>query len=283
MAASVCWGVGAKGGLIGEVGVGAIVEFGAWLVYQLYRLDYGFFDVVDQSAFRTYTQYCILKLSDIHANAYEAFGVGQDTIEGVLLKFNEYIELTIDKNKDNIEASRQRNQLAANVISRRDDLLSHTPESKGILLYLLTRHGTWDHLDINNRGKLMLDIYQDRKEAVTWVLKSIQTRAEWHKVLCRMTKDGFSLATGKNKSVVVAQQEQQLVNFLQEGINRDADLYKAKKELTMVYDRLKSDIAWGYALAMNDSVYYQLNSLSNPHYPKRCDFGPCEVGLDHLA
>ncbi len=98
-----------------------------------------------------------------------------------------------------------------------------------------------------------------------------------------MTKDGSSLAIERDKSVVVAQQEQQLVDFLQEGFNRDADLHKAKEELAIVYGRLKTDANWGYSLAMNDSIYYQLNSLDNPHYPKRCDFGPCEAGRDHLV
>ena len=43
VASSLCWGAGAKGGFIAEVDASTIVEFGAWLVYQLYSLDYSFF------------------------------------------------------------------------------------------------------------------------------------------------------------------------------------------------------------------------------------------------
>ncbi|MNO06313.1 hypothetical protein D3C81_2280480 [compost metagenome] len=56
-------------------------------------------------------------------------------------------------------------------------------------------------------------------------------------------------------------------------------MYKAKAELVAIYQGLKSEIAWGYALAMNDTAYYQLNSASNFYYPDRCSFGPCEGQL----
>lgn len=277
VAASLCCGAGAKGGFICEVGTKTIVEFGAWLVYQLYRLDYGFFHIVDRKAFETYSQYCVLEMGAIGRDIYEAYITFESGAEAVASDFGEFIERIADENIKALDASRRRNQLARNINSDSKKLLGYTPEAKGILLYLLTRHGTWDHFDFDNRGKNWIpDLYQERKEAVNWVLRSIQTQAEWRKVLCRMTADGISLAQGGNELVVVKQQEQHLVNFLQEGVNQDQELYKAKGELTAIYDRLKETVAWGYALAMNDTEYYDLNRVANPHYPRRCTFGPCE-------
>jgi hypothetical protein len=177
-----------------------------------------------------------------------------------------------------------RNELANNTIARQQDLLLYTPESKGMLLYLLTRHGTWDHLDLANRGSgLISDIYKDRKEAVVCVLRSIQTKAEWRKVFCRVNRDGLNTASDGDEYGVVNKQEDHLVRFLQEGRNRDEDMYKAKAELVSIYDRIRAGAAWGYALAMNDSIFYQLNSFPNPHYPQRCKFGPCDTDFGALT
>ncbi|MNB92285.1 ATPase [Pseudomonas sp. ACN5] len=284
VAASLCWGVGARGGVICEVGTNTIAEFGAWLIYQLYRLDYGFFDLVNKGAFIAYGQYCVMQMESVKHNIYAAFEKSVWSIESVGLEFDAFIRSVVSENKGKLEASRRRNQLAKNIINQPSQLLLHTPEAKGILLYVLTRHGVWDHLDFENRGDGFIpDIYSDRKNAVIWVLKSIQTISEWNKIMCRMTPDGESLASDNDAALVVKQQEQHLVNFLQEGINRDQDMYKAKDELAVIYKNLKAEVAWGYALAMNDTVYYRLNSVSNSHYPARCAFGPYEDHSTHLA
>ncbi|SEN66215.1 hypothetical protein SAMN04487857_1333 [Pseudomonas sp. ok272] len=277
VAASVCCGVGAKGMFVCEVEANTITEFGAWLIYQLYRLGYGFFDVVERRTFEAYSQYCVMQIADVKSKIYNDYNFGKLSVEEVSTRFRKFVLGVADKNKENLDASKRRNQLAKNIISNPADLLLYTPETKGVLLYLLTRHGIWDHLDWVNRGdKWIPDIYSDRKDAVIWVLKSIQTRAEWNKVLCRMTADGRQLHSDDNQLAIIEQQEQHLVNFLKEGFNRDQDLYKAKAELATIYDRLKSDVTWGYALAMNDSAYYKCNTGHNAHYLQRCTLGSFE-------
>ncbi|MNP52268.1 hypothetical protein D3C76_1466470 [compost metagenome] len=118
------------------------------------------------------------------------------------------------------------------------------------------------------------------------MLRSIQTQAEWRKVLCRMTPDGAHFAKDEELAVI-KRQEQQLMDFLQEGFNRNMDFHEAKAkahaELFAVYNRLNTEIAWGYALAMNDDVYYDLFRMPNPHYPRSCIFGPCNDNSEHLA
>ena len=283
VAASVCWGVGAKGAVICEVGVNTIVEFGAWLIYQLYRLNYRFFDVVEEGAFAAYSQYCVIQMAGVALTAYEAYDRLSGAVTEVAKEFRGVVGQYIDESREGMVSSRKRNALAFNTISRRQDLLRYTPEAKGILLYLLTRHGKWDRVDPENRSSAFLDVFATRKEAVIWVLRSIQTRAEWRRVLCRLTVDGSNLAKNADEATVEKEQEQHLINFLQLGFNRDDELHKAKYEIVSIRQRLKMEIAWGYALAMNDTWHYKLSSMDNPHYPQRCMFSPCDEDSDRLA
>ncbi|WP_445672905.1 hypothetical protein [Pseudomonas inefficax] len=274
VAASLCWGAGAKGGLIFEVGTNSILEFGAWLVYQLHRLDYGFFSIVDEEAFGVYSKSCVLGLIGIGFNLHKQyFGLARQ-LKIVSADLSEMLQKFASDSGRQIVASQQRNTLAENTIARRLELLTYTPESKGILIYLLTRHSKWDVFDPDNRGVgILVDIYQRRKDAVIWVLRSIQTLAEWRKVLCRMTVDGSTLVSGGDEEAIEKKQEQSLVEFLQLGFNRDEDLRKAKDELYFVRGCIRAESNWGYALAMNNTEYYRLNDGVNPNFPDRCSFG----------
>jgi hypothetical protein len=274
VAASLCCGAGAKGGFIAEVSAKDIAEFGAWLVYQLYALDYGFFELVNKDAFKAYSQYCVLQM----IRGREAIYLTSDWLflksGDIAGKLENYIEEVFEKTEDNMEVSTERNQLSKRITELKDNLLQQPPESKAILLYLLTRHNNMDHFDIGNRTWTG-DIYSDRKEAIICILTSIQTVSEWHKVMCRMTADGSRIDRG-HSATVSKEQEDFLVRFLQQGYNRDDDLREIKWEIEVIYNRLKTTIAWGHALAMNDTAFYLLNTYPNPHYPQGCQFGPCE-------
>lgn len=278
VAASLCWGAGAKGAFLAEVDAGAFAEFGAWLLYQLYSLDYGFFDVVDRDAFKVYSQLCVMQVAHLETSIYRAGNKTLKTLGEVSDAFKKTLDGFSSDLNDLIEggdASQKRNVLAKNIIQRRQDLLRYTPEAKGILLYLLTRHGTADHADLRNRT-IGLDIYADRKEAIVCVLTSIQTIGEWYKVLCRLSENGSDLAADGNVSSVAESNEAHLIRFLQEGHNRDDDLRKAKWNIQVVKARIKNDANLGYALALNDTSYYSLTSeLSTIR--QACEFGPCEI------
>jgi hypothetical protein len=275
VAASLCWGYGAKGGLIFEVGTNSIAEFGAWLVYQLHRLDYGFFSVVDEDAFAIYSKASVISLLGPVVDVYLQYASYAGNLWEVSRDLSKALVEYARGYKDKVSASHRRNVLAKNTISRRFELLTYTPEAKGILLYLLTRHGKLDYMDPDNMGaNLVPDFFQRRKEAVIWVLRSIQTLVEWRKVLCRVTIDGSSQAGEGDEAVVERRQEQSLVEFLQIGFDRDDDLRKAKDELYAIRRDIRLEGSWGYALVMNNTEYYRLNYGVNPNFPERCNFGP---------
>ncbi|WP_148250267.1 ATPase [Raoultella terrigena] len=266
IAASLCCGLGAKGAFLCEVGYEKLADFGAWLAYQLYGLDYHFFELIVEDAFKAYSQICVMLLSDMKDKLVQLF----DKIDTVT---DDISDIFIDFQKgmtDGLNASSKRNQLAKELIFRPEKLLNFTPEAKGNLLYLLTRHGFWDHVDINNRGDgIIPDIYHDRKEAIINILSSIQTRREWIKVMTHCSKDGMDLALSypMSEDALVAWQESELRTFLQEGLNRDDDL-------DIIKSRIRDQVAWGYALAMNNTYSYKLAQGINPLYPRMGEFGP---------
>ncbi|MCZ7841438.1 ATPase [Leclercia adecarboxylata] len=266
IAASLCCGLGAKGAFLCEAGYEKLADFGAWLAYQLYGLDYHFFELIAEDAFKTYSKICTMLLSDmkdIVSNALQKTETSFLTINAMFIDFQ-------NSAIDGINASTQRNKIASLVNEEADKLLTYTPEAKGNLLYLLTRHGIWDHLDINNRGDgIIPDIYHDRKKAVLNILSSIQTRREWTKVMTHCSKDGTDLALSHSMSedALEAWQESELRTFLQEGLNRD-------DELDIIKSRIRDQVAWGYALAMNNTYDYKLAQGTNPLYPRMGEFGP---------
>jgi hypothetical protein len=91
-----------------------------------------------------------------------------------------------------------------------------------------------------------------------------------------MTADGSKLRDDSREAKVVERQAQHLVRFLQQGHNR-------ANELIEIFSRLKKEIALGYALDMNDTVFYRLNSMPNSDFPQRCDFGPCESEFEQIV
>lgn len=283
IAASLCCGVGAKGAFLCEVGYEHFKNFGAWLIYQLFALDYHYLELIGKDAFNAFTQLSVMQMIDKTKDFYKAAIDASQQVDTIRRDFRHYISGLIVEVKEGLEASEKRNQLATNINSNANDLLSYTPEAKGILLYLLTRHGTWDHADINNYGNGFIpDIYADRKEAVINVLRSIQTRNEWNQVMLHRTADGRVVSSGS-----VVAQEDELREFLHEGFSRRDDfeeLYKdISTELDIVYNRLKNDVSWGYALAMNNTMEYQLNTGTNPLYPHSGNFGPYDENREMMA
>ncbi|MFK3796863.1 hypothetical protein [Pseudomonas sp. NPDC088444] len=280
VAASLCVGTGAKGGFIAEVGAKDIIEFGRWVAYQLYLNNYGILEYFNEEAFRAYSQYCVLKMIEGENLVYRGVAWAIESPKQMRAELKKLVASIARESVDEIHNSSGRNQIAEIVIEWREDLLVSTPEAKGIFLYLLTRHGRLDHVDLSNRS-WGGDIYHRRKEAVILILNSIQTTSEWHKVMCRITNDGSRLS-GDSLTVSKAQ-EDHLIRFLQEGRNRDDDMREIRDGLTAIYGNLKELPATGYSLSMNNSYYYRTRCDTHLHYPARCNFDPALTPKSELA
>jgi hypothetical protein len=126
-----------------EVDAANIIEFGTWLIYQLYSLDYGFFEVVDELTFKAYGLYRIMQMDRAGEQLYENFGTALKTAEHIVMEFQKFIIRIEDSNRQGLKASERRNLLAANIIRSRRDLLLHTPEANGILSICLQGTVQW--------------------------------------------------------------------------------------------------------------------------------------------
>ena len=266
IAASLCVGVGAKGSFEAAVDYDKLNDFAGWLIYQLYGLDYGFLEVVTPEAFKAFTQISVMKLTEVRANVDKKLKMLTQSIYTIDEMYSDFIEAALS----GLSSSTKRNNLAKGILSNNHSLLGLTPESKGILLYLLTRHGVWDHFDVNNRGDgIIPDIYNDRKQAVLVVLHSIQTQREWFQVFSHYNATGDNLAGGNSalKYMVAQNKMNELRRFLQEGLNKDDEMDK-------IYRNLNAKPAWGYALSMNNTLPYCLFRVDNPFYPRQGEFSP---------
>ncbi|WP_155018832.1 ATPase [Enterobacter hormaechei] len=263
IAASLCLGAGAKGSFEAEVDYDKLYDFGYWLVYQLYGLDYSFLEVISERAFISFTKISILLLTEMKSEIENQLKNMKITIRDI----NEAFEAIVSFFEDGMKGSQKRNDIASKILADPKVLFKMTPEAKGILIYLLTRHGFNDHFDLNNR--VMLDIYHDRKEAILTILDSIQTQREWFQVFSHCNADGSDLAAGNSalKYMVAQRKMNELKEFLQEGLNKD-------NEMDKIYRRLKVTPSWGYALAMNNTEFYKLYRMDNEFYPKSRIFSP---------
>lgn len=266
IAASLCVGVGAKGSFEAAVDYNKLSDFGGWLIYQLYGLDYAFLELVTERAFSTFSKVCVMMLTDKKAGIEKSLKNLEATVETIDDSFTSFVESI----ENGLKESKKRNQLALNIISGKEKLFSYTPEAKGILIYLLTRHGIADHIDRENYGDdIIPNIYSNRKDAIITILTSIQTQKEWFEVFSHCTADGSSLSGGNPalKYMLSQRKMNDLSDFLQEGKNKN-------HEMEAIYRRLRVAPAWGYPLAWNNSEAYRLYNGINLLYSKSAMFSP---------
>jgi hypothetical protein len=145
-------------------------------------------------------------------------------------------------------SSQKRDELAARILAQPPMLRHSTPETKGMLIYQLTRHGKADWIDTGNYAGG--DPYGHRKQAVIAILRWVQTRAEWDNVFQHMTELGEKTQDDTYSHVK---------RFLNLGIDMS-------DELDRIQVRLKFNPARGYAITMNDSHEYQMYTTDNRYF-----------------
>ncbi len=177
---------------------------------------------------------------------FMAIESGAKTLEG-------YMSRTIGEINKNaaivlsaLDKSEKRNALAKRVLSDTYWLKYSSPETKGMLLYQLTRHGTVDNFhDVGISGW-----FQDRKAAVLVILGWIQTLNEWHSVMHRISLKGEKNG-GSSKGLLIA--------FLQQGWNRH-------EELNDMEQKLRKKPLRGRAIHPNTSTAYTMHTSDSPEF-----------------
>ncbi|UFH51523.1 hypothetical protein [Pseudomonas sp. KNUC1026] len=298
VSASVCGGVGAKGAFEAEVSAKNMGEFAVWLVYQLYLVNYRRLSFLDDGTFDFFTKYSLLHILIGPEPALNVFSLEAGNKGAVSEFFSQKITQLVDTVKGNVQSVRERNELAANTISRSEQLLCMTPEAKSILLYLLTRNTAWDRfghaMDVV-KGKVF-DKYAIRKKAVLEVLRSVQTLAEWKCILYRFGPSGAAPAAVRES--VVQENRGTLVAFLKIGLDQHQHIHeleselvskhgeevverakqKANEEMMAFESRLKKRESPGFAICFNDTYYYKICQGVNSAYPAISTFEEFDGG-----
>jgi hypothetical protein len=236
MAASLCVGVGARGKIGCEADAVLAEEFLVWFFYQLYHANYEFLDFVAESAFDA-----VKNIQFLMIHSGDKVGAFMDQTVGLIQGHTKNLLL-------NFANAQKRDDLAARILTQPPMLRYSTPETKGMLIYQLTRHGKADWMDPGNYAGG--DPYGRRKQAVIAVLRWVQTRAEWDNVFQHMTALGD--VTGYD-----------MRNHVKRFLNLGIDM---SDELNRIQARLKFNPSRGYAITMNDSHEYQMYTTDNRRF-----------------
>lgn len=245
VSARLCWGLGAKGALDFVVNAGVLQEFAKWMYYQLLHAKTKQLVFMAAAAFRAYSQLLymlILEGTGLKGSEVEAWL--QDTAQGITNTFNQYMS--------DLERATDRKKIIDNINKKPEWLVYATPETRGMLLYALTRHDWAAHwLDMPKVQFLSAEVhYLDaHKDAILNVFRCVRQVDEWTNTLQHMTIDGSRLTKEAARKIdpkvnlktdqeVMGWAEGNIMRFLNYGRNLVGDL---KGD---VFDFLNANPGW---------------------------------------
>lgn len=182
--AALVWGYGGGGGFLFTVDGNSIVEFCTFVYHQLKNKDFNFVDLLDDEAFNYYSLlrlYVLLvggPMGETYLMGIKAFERGVEAGRRFLIEMKNEVEdaLAILENaKIHMEKAKA---LIDRILANPDLTLFLTPEGKGQLLRYLCYEENWG-------------MYHNLQEqAITAILKTLQTRNEFKEVMEHLTSDG---------------------------------------------------------------------------------------------
>ncbi|KAB7764745.1 DNA repair protein [Xanthomonas maliensis] len=222
--ARLCWGVGAKGALDFVVESAGILEFVKWVYYQLAHAGFKVLVYFARDAFMALSQVLFLAIArDSDAGIFLSESLGQ--INGMLKSV-----------MNSLERADNRYKLVSSINKKSEWLIHATPETRGMLLYALTRHDWATHWnnapEIQRKGlDIQVHYLNEHKRAIINVVKCVKLSGEWINMLQHMSMDGSKIAdAGKADGDVM--------RFLNYGLSLTSDL---KSE---VFDKVNSNPGW---------------------------------------
>ncbi len=263
MAAGLCFGVGAKGALEFTVNAEKLFQFAKWVHYQLLNAGVKKLVYIAKDAFMALSQLLLLLIQEgislldgvtaEQARQTEAYLHIEDLCQDIDGSFLDWLK--------RIDLAKTRNELVRN-INRKPALLVHaTPETRGMLLYQITRHGTVSHLrdapSIGGAGLFPDEVHfmPSHKEAINHIMATVQTAREWTNVMEHMTEDG------EKSPYPVGRNEGDVIRFLNNGISLVEDLPVLMREMNQRKDVKKTDNTYLDA-------YLEMRNKARNDFPK---------------
>lgn len=260
--ASLCLGVGAEGKVGAEVSVKTIGEFIKWTFYQLYHCDFRTLEMLTKDAFKAIVRlqyYVIVTGLDIATHGLIS--------EQNIIRAVEPIEKSFASKATSALARRD---LAKKILAEPQALRHAVPETKGQLLYQLTRFNVVDGV-ATGLGQSYL---ADQKAAVLLILKWSHTKRDLENVVQHMKPQG-----DKHKDIQTPMSE--LRAFLAtegpSGINIPGVNATWDEDFDLFYNKLHASLmsapTRGFAVNRSDSPAYTLAKDEHDH-PLFASTGP---------
>lgn len=248
--AAACLGVGAKGRLELEVDAKQIWSFVKWFFYALYHANYNNLTFVSERTFEAINRLYVMSI----LQKTELERVMQEMIDEVR------VGRAFDAVLQTLEREEYRVQLMNSVLSRPQLLLYSPPETRGMLLYQLTRHSPIAKADLRNWDSF--EVMSRRKRAVVAIIKTIQTSRDYENTLQHMHPKGVKSGTW-NAS------EDHIMRFLEIGLGNSSlddevrEYVRKMRSKALVLDLHKGP-ARGYRVAYNDTMQYLVQAGDHP-------------------
>jgi hypothetical protein len=167
--AGICIGLGAEGKVSLAVGVKQLAEFFMWCSYQLYHCDYRNLEILTRDGFTAVRDIAFLAVQ------------GGKAIEECLQERAALLTGRVNEIQANVERAADRQTLAHQILSKPFALRYSPPETKGMLIYRLTRFGG---LDWVLSGGGIGDAYLgQQRRAVLALLRLAQTRRDMENIV----------------------------------------------------------------------------------------------------
>ena len=206
--ARLCWGLGCKGALEFTVNADKVMEFAKWVAYQLLNAGFVKLTYFAEDAFDALSQLMLMFVSE-----------GSPTYAEIE-EMTKSLDTRFSRVLISLEQAKARQAMVDNINRPQDWLKFATPETRGMLLYQITRHsvashgrdipsanlseGTWTHPEIH--------YLPDHKQAICNIMATVQTASCWDNVMQHMSERGDKTAqqSGRNEGDVL--------RFLNDGI-----------------------------------------------------------------
>lgn len=166
--AGICFGVGAEGTVSFAVNVKQLASFVYWLYYNLLNVGFRNLVILSEEAFKVFTQLCYLVVCQ------------GKRVEEYFLKVDRALEKEVKELQAAYEHAQASHNLGKRILANPNQTRFSPPESKGILIYQLTRHGKESFAVEPGLGSGYL---RTQKGAVLAILRQTQLKADIENVI----------------------------------------------------------------------------------------------------
>ncbi|MBI5925449.1 MAG: hypothetical protein HY836_07585 [Aquabacterium sp.] len=276
LAAGLCLGVGAKGALEFTVNAEKLFQFVKWVHYQLLNSGVRQLVYITREAFMALSQLLLLLIQEgisvldgktaAQARQTEAYRQIEATCATVDQGFQFWLA--------QIDQAKTRNQLVQNVNRKPQWLVHAPPETRGMLLYQITRHDLTSHMrdvpSVSFDGvDAQVHFMETHKEAIINIMATATTARTWENVMEHMTADGdkSSRPAGKNEGDVIRflnngySLVQDLPSLMQ-AMNQRKEVKESGNKHLDAYlkmrNKVRNDFPKGYTVARLDSSHLDI-------------------------